>query len=114
MGRDTQEQWVTYWSIFGVFIFVDEFTWVILDFIPLYHLFKVCLLLWLAEFEGANTIYSALIKPLLKRYKRQVEQIAKLLQEVSESSNMSPQSHMHVKMESDKYIQGLIDDNKME
>ena len=44
---DDDKQWLTYWSIFGVFTFIDSLGAYVLSFIPFYYLIKLLFLIWL-------------------------------------------------------------------
>ena len=39
---DDDKQWLTYWSIFGLFSVMDEFGGFILSYVPYYFFIKVC------------------------------------------------------------------------
>ena len=61
---DEIKKWLTYWVVFGVFIFVDMFKNIIVKFIPLYLLLKVGFLIWLyfPGSEGCNFVYHIIVK----------------------------------------------------
>ena len=58
-GIDDDKQWLTYWSVFGIFSLCDQFSERILSIIPFYFVLKVLLLIWLFHPStlGAQTVY---------------------------------------------------------
>lgn len=59
-------QWLTYWVVFGFFNFLESFALrVVLYYLPWYFAFKSIFILWLQlpAFRGAETLYSAVVKP---------------------------------------------------
>ncbi len=73
-NTDDDQQWLTYWAIYGFFIFIDEFAWFILAYIPFYYFGKVCFLIWLFNpaTKGASVIYTSAVRPLFNKYKVQI------------------------------------------
>ena len=72
MALETKEkeddvQWLTYWSIYGMLVVLEEFSSSLLTTIPYYFFIKVCFLIWLFNpmTLGAQKIYVAVIAPLL-------------------------------------------------
>ena len=65
---DDDKYWLTYWLVYGLFVFADEMAGFILEIIPLYHFGKVCFLIWLFNpaTKGASVVYKQALKPLLK------------------------------------------------
>ena len=45
--KKDDKQWLTYWIIYGLFIFADEYAGFILHYFPFYYFAKVCFLIWL-------------------------------------------------------------------
>jgi len=61
-------QWLTYWVVFSVLLFLDlTFGWLI-SFIPFYHVAKLLLLMWLfyPQSHGAELLYKKVLKRLVK------------------------------------------------
>ena len=73
LGDD--KQWLTYWTIYGIFILLDEFAGFILHYIPFYHFAKVCFLIWLFNPAtlGAALIFKNVAKPAYLKYRKQIE-----------------------------------------
>ena len=44
---EDDKQWLTYWSIFGFFSFIDNLGATALSYIPFYYLIKLLFLIWL-------------------------------------------------------------------
>ncbi|CAA7267755.1 unnamed protein product [Cyclocybe aegerita] len=61
-------QWLTYWTVFGAFNFVESFALrLVLYYVPWYFAFKSLFIVWLQlpAFRGAQVAYFNVIKPLL-------------------------------------------------
>ena len=78
-GKDDDTQWLTYWLVFGVFSLVDQFTEVILQFVPFYHLAKMGFLVWLylPQTQGAKSIYDSYLRPIFAQYEKQIDDSVK-------------------------------------
>ena len=46
-SKSDDRQWLTYWVIYGIFLFLDEYAWFILQYFPFYYFAKVLFLIWL-------------------------------------------------------------------
>jgi len=67
-GAQDDVQWLTYWVVFGFFNFLESFALrVVLYYLPWYFAFKTVFILWLQlpAFRGAQTMYMAVLKPVL-------------------------------------------------
>ena len=60
----------------------------ILEFIPLYHFGKVCILIWMFNptTKGATTVYKQLLQPILRKYKHHLEAIVKEIQTMAKEA----------------------------
>ena len=69
-SKNDDKQWLTYWSIYGLLVVLDECAGCILEHLPYYYFIKMCLLIWLLNpaTQGATFVYDKAIQPLLKRY----------------------------------------------
>lgn len=74
-GLDDDKQWLTYWVVFGLFNILDHFAGFILMFIPFYYFLKLCFLVWLANFNGAQVVYDKFVSPTMNKYKVHIEEI---------------------------------------
>jgi len=66
-------QWLTYWSVFGLFNFIESVALrVVLFYFPFYFVFKTAFILWLQlpATRGARTVYTAFVRPVLVNQKR--------------------------------------------
>ena len=74
-GQDDDKQWLTYWTVYALFVLIDEYSEIILSFIPYYYLLKLCFLVWLfmPTTNGAIVIYENGIGPLFRKYGSQIE-----------------------------------------
>ena len=70
-GEDDDKEWLTYWTIFGLFSLMDEFGGFILAFIPFYSYIRFGLFVFLMapQTKGALTIYKFVVGPILKTHK---------------------------------------------
>ena len=89
-STDDDKQWLTYWCIYGFLVVLDEFGGFILSYIPYYFFIKVCILIWLFNpaTQGAKTIYNLAVQPILKKYKKEIEEIAKIFAEMTDVSKI--------------------------
>jgi receptor expression-enhancing protein 5/6 len=73
-GENDDKEWLTYWTIFGLFHLVDEFGGFILSFIPFYFYIRLAFFafLMLPQTKGALTIYKYLVGPILKQHKASI------------------------------------------
>ena len=81
--------WLSYWCVFGVFQTVEMYIGFFLSYIPFYNLirFTFFLFLMMPQTQGAKIIYSSVLKPLLVKYKPQIEEfIARVSEKASEAS----------------------------
>ena len=71
------KQWLTYWVVFSIFHFVDEFLGFILQEIPFYFLLRVCFFVWmfLPNTQGAMVIYDKVLAPLIEKYGDKITQV---------------------------------------
>ena len=74
-GEDDDKEWLTYWTIFGLFHLVDEFAGFVLNFIPFYFYIRLAFFVFLMapQTKGALTIYKYLVGPILKQHKSSIQ-----------------------------------------
>ena len=63
--EDDDKLWLTYWTIYAIFSFLDLFTGWILKIIPFYFIIKLVFLVWcfMPNTKGAIIVYDKIIKP---------------------------------------------------
>ncbi|KAG8701671.1 ER membrane protein DP1/Yop1 [Ceratobasidium sp. 395] len=64
-------QWLTYWSVFGFFTFLESFALrAVLYYFPFYYVFKTAFVLWLQlpATRGARTLHQSVLRPVLAPY----------------------------------------------
>ena len=110
-SEDTLEddkQWLTYWSIFGFFSFVDNLG--ILSYIPMYFLLKLLFLIWLQNpmTNGASKIYNQYVRPLHRKHYNKIEDFAEKLENLINSAGSTANSKS-----GDKLIQGKKTDTSV-
>ncbi len=86
--EDDDKMWLTYWTVYGIFVVLDEFSGAITAFIPFYYFAKVCFLIWLYNpaTQGAMAIYHSFFKPMMKRYERQINDGIKAFKDLSSNT----------------------------
>ncbi|KAJ1926968.1 ER membrane protein DP1/Yop1 [Tieghemiomyces parasiticus] len=69
-GKEDDTQWLTYWTVFGLFNVVEYFTNVLLYWVPFYYTLKLVVLLWLAlpHTRGAEYLYQNYLRPVFLRH----------------------------------------------
>ncbi|KAK0523789.1 ER membrane protein DP1/Yop1 [Tilletia horrida] len=62
-----EKQWLTYWSVFGLFTVLEQFSDFILSFFPFYYTAKLLTLLWLQlpQTQGAKVLYDRFLQPIV-------------------------------------------------
>ena len=85
--QDDDKQWLTYWVVFSLFHFVDEFFGFILEMIPFYYLLKVCFFIWmfLPTTLGALKIYHTVIHPLMEKYGDRLDNVVNSASDMASS-----------------------------
>jgi receptor expression-enhancing protein 5/6 len=63
--EDDDKLWLTYWTIYALFSFLDLFVGWILKIIPFYFIIKLVFLVWcfMPNTKGAIIVYDKIIKP---------------------------------------------------
>ena len=73
------QQWLTYWVVFGLFNMIDQFAGFILRFIPFYYVLKLAILIWLfhPKTQGATWVY----KNYIREYAGHIDEIEKSVED---------------------------------
>ena len=73
-GENDDKEWLTYWTIFGLFHLVDEFGGFVLSFLPFYFYIRLLFFafLMLPQTKGALSIYKFVVGPILKQHKASI------------------------------------------
>ena len=64
-------QWLTYWTVFGFFTFLESFALrIILYYFSWYYVFKTAFILWLQlpATRGARTVHQSVLRPFVAPY----------------------------------------------
>ena len=74
---DDDKQWLTYWTVYGCFIVVDDWAHWITGMVPQYYLIKLIFLIWLyaPTTRGASLLYNKVIRGLFSKYHHQLDNI---------------------------------------
>ena len=72
--EDDDKLWLTYWTIYAVFSFLDLFVGWILKIIPFYFIIKLVFLVWcfMPNTKGAIIVYDKIIKPFFLKAKNEI------------------------------------------
>jgi len=74
--KKDDEQWLTYWIVYGFFTLLESFTDFFLNWIPFYFLLKLGFLVWCMHpsTQGASTLFRVAIDPLFHRFEERIDQ----------------------------------------
>lgn len=77
-GKEDDKQWLTYWTIFGLFVIAELFFGIILKALPFYYIAKLVFLVWLflPNFQGATFIYDKIIRNLFRSVEKDIDRLA--------------------------------------
>ena len=75
--KDDDKQWLTYWTVYGLFVCLDDWSHWITDFIPHYYIIKLVFLIWLfaPTTKGAAFLYNTVIKGLFQQYSGKLDEL---------------------------------------
>ncbi|KAK0549455.1 ER membrane protein DP1/Yop1 [Tilletia horrida] len=62
-----EKQWLTYWTVFGLFVFLEQFSDLLLSWFPFYYSAKLIILLFLQlpQTQGAKLLYDRFLQPIV-------------------------------------------------
>lgn len=85
-STDDLRKWVIYWIFFAAINLFEKIAWLTLNFIPMYHLIKLGLILWLfnTKLQDINSVYEKSIVYFLSRNQ---EYIDKYLETICQKTN---------------------------
>ncbi|CAI2379741.1 unnamed protein product [Moneuplotes crassus] len=83
------KQWLTYWTVYGLFMIFDDMSWFITSYLPSYYLIKMIFLIWLyaPTTNGAVLLYNTVVKDLFAQYSRKIDKF--LVQLFGESKQLA-------------------------
>ncbi|KAI8147155.1 TB2/DP1, HVA22 family-domain-containing protein [Fennellomyces sp. T-0311] len=83
-----KKQWLTYWTVFGLVQSVEYFSDALVYWFPFYFLFKTALILWLSlpQFQGAEFLYTKILRPNLAFLQTKVEKVESKIKEAAGKS----------------------------
>ena len=86
--EDDDKLWLTYWTIYAVFSFLDLFVGWILKIIPFYFIIKLVFLVWcfMPNTKGAIIVYDKIIKPFFLKNEGKFDRIVNKLLEKSKKA----------------------------
>ncbi|KAI8360918.1 TB2/DP1, HVA22 family-domain-containing protein [Choanephora cucurbitarum] len=74
-SRENDTQWLTYWTVIAFFHMIEYFSDILLFWFPFYYTFKIIFILWLIlpQFQGAQFVYSRVLRPFLLGAQPEIE-----------------------------------------
>ena len=80
-GED-DKTWLTYWMVFGSFVALETYIGFLLEFIPYWHWIRLSFFIWLLlpTFNGAEILYTKVMRPLLSDNKETIKDLIKQTQ----------------------------------
>lgn len=75
--ENDDKNWLSFWTVFGIFQTVELFFGFILSFIPYYYWLRLAFFIFLMHpaTNGAAICYEKVFKPLLEQHKDEIEKI---------------------------------------
>lgn len=86
-----------FWVVFGFFYFCDQMLSWVFSFIPLYHIFRMILIMYifLPQFNGCDKLYHWIVYPALSKYQDKIQKIVEpfelLAKRFSETTKLQKQ-----------------------
>ena len=77
-GED-DKTWLTYWMVFGSFVALETYIGFIMEIIPYWHWIRLTFFVWLLlpAFNGAEILYTKVMRPLLADNKDTIKDLIK-------------------------------------
>ena len=84
---ESHVQWLTYWSVYGALQLVEGWSDTFLGWCPFYYHAKLAFLIWLIlpKTQGAKQLYKNYGRPLLLKYREQVDSVLGTVQQQMEA-----------------------------
>lgn len=82
---DDDKIWLTYWIVFGFLEVAETFFGFIFYFVPYYAYIRVGLFVWLIQFNGAQTLYTTVLRDLLRNNKDLIQGFIQRAQDTTDS-----------------------------
>ncbi len=76
-NKEDDTQWLTYWVVFALFSTIENFTSIILYWLPFFYPLKVTVLLWCMspKYNGATIVYENIIRPHFLKHQSAIDQV---------------------------------------
>ena len=90
--EDDDKLWLTYWTIYAVFSFLDLFAGWILKILPFYFIIKLVFLVWcfMPNTKGAIIVYNKFIKPFFLKNESKFDKVVdKLMQKAKKAEEIT-------------------------
>lgn len=73
--KGDDKQWLTYWTVFSLFLIFELFFKFLLSYIPFYFFLKMAFLIWLflPIFQGASVVYDNFLSKFFKSIESEIE-----------------------------------------
>lgn len=75
-AKDDDKEWLTYWTVFSLFVLFELFFGFLTVYIPFYFFLKMAFLIWLflPIFQGAAVIYDRFLYQFFKSVEKDVDE----------------------------------------
>eukprot|EP00042_Codosiga_hollandica_P019485 m.60347 g.60347 ORF g.60347 m.60347 type:complete len:167 (-) comp49333_c0_seq1:92-592(-) len=68
-------RWMKYWIVYSFFVGIETFSDLLVYWFPFYYEIKILSLLYLALFRGSDPVYTQVLKPTLKLYEPDINEM---------------------------------------
>lgn len=75
--KEDDTQWLTYWVVYSFFIVIEDFTDVLMSWIPMYYIAKIAFLYFCMSptFQGSSIIFHKFIEPFLDTTSKSIDEV---------------------------------------
>ena len=69
------KNWLSFWTVFGIFSIIEMFFGFVLAFIPYYSILRIVFFIYLMapQTNGAHTFYASVLAPYLKTHEKEIK-----------------------------------------
>ena len=84
--NEDDTKWLTFWFVYTLFSFAKSVCDYVAFIVPMYEEATVGIVIYLAFFGGAQLVYSAVLKPLLKKHEGAIDEQLNAVAQKAEAS----------------------------
>ena len=76
METENSNNWLSYWIVYSTIAVFETIAWMIINFIPFYHIIKLAFIIWLVfpDANNSNTFYQKFIEPFFNQNSDKINQ----------------------------------------